>query len=332
MRYKQFGKTDMNVSVLTVGTWAIGGARWGKVEDKLSIEAIQAMLKNGVNFIDTAPVYGAGHAEEVVGQAIKGLDRSKLYIATKFGLPIGDGHGGYKRDNVMWENEDSLRRMGIDYIDLYIVHWPDRTGETPISVTMAALNELKEAGKIRYIGVSNFSKEQIIEAQQYADIVALQPPYSMVSRQQQPLMEWCRDQGIGTMTYGSLGGGILTGTIRTLPDWPEDDTRLRFYDSYREPKFSKVMELLKTLDDIVYDHMEEGATVAQVAVNWQTQKDFVSTALTGVRNKEEANENCAGTAWSLSASEMQRIDDAIMNTIGIEAPIQRPGRPAPKKD
>ena len=167
MRYKKFGNTDMNVSAMAVGTWAIGGDRWGDdVNDKDSIDAIRAMLDNGVNFIDTAPVYGCGHSEHVVGQAIKGYDRSKLFISTKFGLtwPKGPGTEIVKNAsyaNCMREIDESLKLLGTDYVDIYIVHWPDIDTKAPAEETMRALQDLKKAGKIRYIGVSNYSIEQI---------------------------------------------------------------------------------------------------------------------------------------------------------------------------
>jgi len=321
MRYKKFGNTDMNVSVITVGTWAIGGQRWGDVDEKNSIAAIHAMLDNGVNFIDTAPVYGYGYSEEVVGKAIKGRDRGKFYISNKFGLTWPDGPGtpvirNASYENAMREVDVSLKLLGTDYMDLYIVHWPDvREMDTkaPASETMRALEDLKKAGKIRYIGVSNYSQEQIEEISQYGVVDAMQPPYSMVNRSAEDLMKWAHNRGIANMTYGSLGAGILTGTIRSIPDWPENDIRLTFYDFYKEPKFSKVMELLKTLDSIAQAH---NRPVSQVSLNWSTQTPFVNTALVGVRNAAEANENCAAFDWELSADEYKRITKAIDETLG----------------
>jgi len=318
MRYKKFGKTEMDVSVLTVGTWAIGGHNWGDVDQKNSIEAIRAMLDNGVNFIDTAPVYGFGYSEEVVGKAIKGVDRSKFYISNKFGLTWPDGVGtGIVRnasyDNCMREIDVSLKLLGTDYIDLYIIHWPDIHTKAPAEETIRALEDLKKIGKIRYIGVSNYSQEQIEEISQYGVIDAMQPPYSMVNRTAEELMIWAHDRGIANMTYGSLGAGILTGTIREIPNWDETDIRLTFYNFYKEPKFSKVMELLKTLDNVAAEH---NVPVAQVAINWNTQTSFVETSLVGVRNAAEAIENCKATEWELTSEEYERITLAIDETVG----------------
>ncbi len=311
MRYKEFGNTGEKVSALTVGTWAIGGANWGDVNTADSIRAIHAMLDNGVNSIDTAPVYNCGESERIVGEAIKGK-RDKIFLTTKTALyqespdkpAVKDG----RRETILRLCDESLRNLQTDYIDLMLVHWPDIEHNAPIEETMGALNELVKAGKIRYIGVSNFSVEQIKEAQKYAVISASEPPYSMVNRSEEALMKWCWENGIANMTYGSLGAGILTGTIREMPVFEENDMRLVFYDFFKEPKFSKVMQLLKVLDEIAAGH---GAPVAQVAVNWNAQKNFVQTALCGVRNEQEANENCRGFEWSLSEEEMAVIDKAI---------------------
>ena len=177
---------------------------------------------------------------------------------------------------------------------------------------MGALNDLIKAGKIRYIGVSNFSTEQIEEASKYGEISASQPQYSMVNRSQEDLLLWAHKHGIANMTYGSLGAGILTGAIRTLPEFAPDDMRYIFYDFFVEPKFSKVMELLKVIDGIAAQH---GAVPSQVAINWSTQKNFVTTALCGVRNAAEANENCKGMDWQLNIDEMSALDTAIAQFI-----------------
>lgn len=338
MRYKHFKNAGVDVSKLAVGTWAIGGARYGDITEKDSIDAIRAMIDGGVNLIDTAPAYGVGHSERVVGEAIKGLDRSKILISTKFG--VNHTTLRYQRDpenyvgrdnrfeNCLYECEASLRRLGTDYIDFYFIHWPDLS--VPIEETMAALNLLKEKGLIRYIGVSNFSKEQIQEAQKYGRIDAVQPPYSMVNEREKDLMVWCESEGIGSFTYGSLGSGILTGTIRELPDWPEDDIRLTFYDFYKEPKFSKCMELLKTMDKI---SEETGKPLAQIAINWSTQKDYVGTALCGVRNTKEAAENCATFDWELTDAQMKVLDDKLKElNIETKPQVSLSGPGPQKKD
>jgi len=313
MRYKRFGKTDLQASVMTVGTWPAGGDNWGAIDDDLCVDAIRAMLDNGVNFIDSAPGYGWGHSEGTVGRAIKGYDRSKVIISTKTGVchdPVARrNYFDDSREEILREVDVSLKWLDTDYIDLYIIHWPD--GKTPAEETMGAMNDLIKAGKIRYIGVSNYSIEQIEEASKYATISALQPPFSMVNRSAVKIMEYCRDHDIAVMTYGSLGAGMLTGAFRTAADTAvldPEDVRFTFYRHFKEPLFSKCQVLLKTLDAIA---AARGVPVAQVAANWITQNALVNTALMGVRNADEANENCGAMAWELTAEEIALIDAAI---------------------
>lgn len=208
--------------------------------------------------------------------------------------------------NAMREVESSLMNLDTDYIDFYFVHWPDVN--TPICETMSALADLKRMGKIRYVGVSNFTQEQIEEAEKYLTVDVQQPPFSMVERQYEQLMSWGASRGIDSMTYGSMGAGILSGKYRDTPDFEPGDLRLTFYDYFREPKFSKIQELLKTMDEIAGEH---NCPVSQVALNWSTQKDFVGTALVGVRSEAHADENCAAFAWELSEAEILRLDNEL---------------------
>ena len=206
------------------------------------------MIENGVNLIDTAPCYGNGTSEKIVGEVLKEIPREQVLISTKFGLIPDIYTHGYKKDtsykNAMREIQSSLMNLETDYIDFYFVHWPDVN--TPIDETMAALEEMKRKGYIRYVGVSNFTAEQIKEAEQYIQIDVQQPLYSMVDRGFEDLMSWGYDRGIDSMTYGSMGAGILSGKIRSVPSFEKNDLRLNFYDVYKEPKFSKIMELLKS--------------------------------------------------------------------------------------
>ncbi len=309
MRYKHVGNAGIDISALAVGTWAIGGQQWGDVNEKDSIDAIRAMIDGGVNLVDTAPIYGNGHSEEVVGKALENGYREKVFLATKFSISNDENgavinNGSY--ENAIWECEQSLKRLNTDHIDIYIMHWPDPA--TPVEVTMKALADLKKSGKIRFIGVSNFDRNLIEEAQKVVRIDFLQPPYSMVEESQKELLAWCETQGIGTMTYGSLGAGILTGAIRELPDWDEKDFRHTFYDYFKNPKFSKIMELLKVMDKIA---QVRNKPLAQIAINWSTQKSYVSTAICGVRDPQQAYENCATFDWELTGEEMELIDSEI---------------------
>jgi aryl-alcohol dehydrogenase-like predicted oxidoreductase len=306
MRYQKVGKTELELSALSVGTWAIGGAQYGDVNEKDSIAAIRTMIDRGVTLVDTAPIYGNGHSEEVVGRALAGGYRGKVALATKFGVLNGFvKDGSYK--NALRECEDSLWRLQTDVIDIYIMHWPDPN--TPVEEGISAAAELQRQGKVRYIGVSNFSQEQIERAQKVATIDILQPPFSMVNQSAVELMRWCEGQGIGTMTYGSLGAGILTGAIRTMPTFAPDDMRNIFYDYFKEPKFSHIIELLRAMDGIADKRHKP---LAQIAINWATQKSFVTTAISAVRNPQEPNENCDAFDWSLSDAEMALLDAELL--------------------
>ena len=285
MRYKKFKNAGVEVSELATGTWAIGGTRYGEVNEKDSIAAIHAMIDNGVNLIDTAPAYNCGCSEQIVGRALKGGYREKVFISTKFGIGDGMDKAGViprdsSREACFKECEDSLRRLDVDYIDFYFVHWPD----------------------------ANFDKPLIEECLKTTMIDVFQPPFSMVNQSERELMEWCYEKGINTLSYGSLGSGILTGAIREMPNWDPLDFRFTFYDFYKEPKFSKCQELLKTMDAISAGN---GKPLAQIALNWATQKDFVGTALCGVRNVAEANENCATFDWKLTAEEIAILDKKL---------------------
>ena len=327
MRYKHFGRAHADISALSVGTWAIGGAGYGEVNEKDSIDAIHAMFDGGVNLIDTAPDYGTGNSELVVGKALKGIDRSKIYISTKVcasGCTLKAIRTGapYARDgryeDVLYECEQSLRRLGTDYIDFYFVHWPDRN--TPFSETMEAMNTLKRQGKIRYVGLSNFNKEQILECEKVCSIDVIQPAYSMVVRGEEELMKWAKSNWIDTLTYGSLGAGILTGAFRKPPEFGPMDPRNGFYPFFKEPHFSKVMKVLEVMDAI---SEETGKPLAQIAINWSTQKDYVSTALCGVRNPKEAIENCATFDWMLTDDQIARIDQAIETYLDFDGADRR---------
>ena len=311
VRYKQLGNTGLNVSTLSVGTWAIGGMNYGKVDRDSSIAAIRTMIDQGVNLIDTAPVYNAGNAERVVGEAIEGM-RDKVILCTKTALfndpaqggkPVKDG----RYETIMELFKQSCENLKTDYIDIYLLHWP--VFNVPVSECMRAMMDLKKAGKIGHIGVSNYSIAQIEEAQQYGDVEVIQPPYSMVDRSQEEISKWSAEHGIGVMSYASLGAGILTGRFRSLPDFDKNDLRLTFYDYFREPKFSKIMKLLETMDKVSQAH--GGANLSQVALNWSTQKDFIHTAVIGVSTPKHALENCTGMEWTLTDAEMAELDEAI---------------------
>ncbi|HCC35277.1 MAG TPA: aldo/keto reductase [Ruminococcaceae bacterium] len=312
MRYTTLGNTGLEVSAAVVGTWAIGGAGWGEVNEADSIRAIHAMLERGVNIIDTAPFYGCGAAEELVGRAVF-KKRGDCLLVTKGGVLWDESGKPIKRcdrETIISGCEDSLRRLNTDYIDVFLIHWHDET--TPMEEIARAVEDLRRAGKIRFAGASNFTEEMIGEYNKHGSFEVLQQPYSMVNREFEKLLKWAHGEGIGTMSYGSLGAGILTGGIRTLPNFAPGDMRSVFYDYFSEPKFSKIMALLKHLDNIAEKY---SVPVAQVTVNWSAQSGFLDTLLMGVRNEAEADENCAAFEWELTGEDIAYINRSIESTL-----------------
>ena len=307
MKYRKLGTSDLHVSVVGMGTWAIGNDFWGQVDDGESIRAIQAGLDAGINFIDTAPAYGAGHAEEVVGRAIQGR-RDDVVVATKVGIlrTENDFVRNLKPDSVRQEVDDSLRRLGVDTIDLYQIHWPDP--RTPIADTMGELKKAQEAGKFRYLGVSNFNIKQMDELRQFGELVSLQPHYSLLKRDiEGKVVQYCMDNSIGIVNYGTLAGGILTGKFREIPEFEEGDHRAEFYPWFKEPVWSKVQSVLDVMREIADDR---GVPVAQVAINWTIQQPGITSSLVGAKNPSQAHSNAGAGEFELSEAEIERITEA----------------------
>jgi aryl-alcohol dehydrogenase-like predicted oxidoreductase len=316
MRFAPFGRTGLELSKVAIGTWGIGGAGWGGQDENDSIEAIHAGLDGGINFIDTAPIYGFGLAEEVIGKALEGYDRSQIAIATKFGVtwPDGPGNGlvqNGSRSNILREIDLSLKALRTDYIDIYIQHWPDTDTQAPASETFGTLQELKEQGVIRHIGVSNSTIELIAAANEHTDIEVLQIQHSMLERGNEELMGWAIEHEIATMAWAPLAAGMLTGRYREIPTFDADDWRVIFYPFFVEPAFSKAQALLKTLDEIALAH---SAPVSAITINWSAQNPLVSSALLGGRNKAEAIENAAALDFELTDAEIAQINAAIEAT------------------
>jgi len=315
MRYKEAKNAGIQISELTAGTWGYDPEWWGEADRKVIRETLYTAIDRGVNLIDTAARYGDGKVEKFLSTILTPEYREKVYICSKFGTYAETENGVFKLhrnssyDRVLWECSQSLARLKTDCIDIYFQHWPDTETGTTIEETVSALNELVKQGKIRWYGFSNTSIEAVKEAQKYGTVSFIQPQYSLVRREADELMRFCHKQGIASITYGSLSGGILTGAFRTIPDWPETDARYRFYDVYKEPRFSKIMELMKLIDRIAADH---GAAPSHVALNWITQKDYVASAISGFRRPERAVENCAAYDWELSDSEIAELDAEVL--------------------
>ncbi|MBR0384962.1 MAG: aldo/keto reductase [Erysipelotrichaceae bacterium] len=304
MRYKKFANAGVDVSAMTIGSMVVGSYNFNDELSDEFIKTVPAMVDKGINIIDTAPRYGNGTSEKVVGRAVQGI-RDKVYIATKFGTYRSISSFDIRNasySNIMRECQNSLLNMGIDYIDFYITPWPDKN--TPMDEQMAALNDLKKKGCIRYIGFSNCDKAYIEEAMKYGQVDVIQVEFSLVNQKNRELMEWATANGIGVMTYGSLGSGILTGTIRNRDDINKT-SHLSLYDFFNEPKFSNIMILLKTLDKMAEKY---NVPVPQVALNWSTQQDFVGTALVGTASRKIGLENCAAFDWQLSEEDIAEIN------------------------
>lgn len=304
MQFRKIGNSDLEVSVVSLGTWVFGGDCWGEADDARSEHVVAKAVEKGINLIDTAPIYGSGRSEEVIGRAIKGK-RDRVFIATKCGL---QQQGRAIRPNltaafIREEIENSLRRLGVEVIDLYQCHWPDE--RTPFEETFTELNRLAEEGKIRHIGVSNFTRQQLEEALSFSPIVSNQMQYSLFERLiEKELMPFCRERNVSFLTYGSLGGGILTGKYNTPPVLPKGDVRSFFYKYYGEPFWSRGRELILVLEDIAG---KRAVPVTHVAINWVLAHSEIASCIAGARQTEQVEQNASAVDWKLSVEELECI-------------------------
>lgn len=313
MRYKMVGNTGIKVSELTLGTWGIGGAGWDANSKETRLEAIRQAYEDGITFFDTAPAYNGGVAESLLGEALHRMNaRHEVIISTKCGNEFIDGQyvQSGKAEKILRECDESLKRLGTDYIDFYILHWPQK--DAAPEETLGAMATLKEQGKVRFLGVSNHNLEQIKKAMTIAPIDLIQVQFSMLEASHVDDMKWATEHGLGVQAYGALGGGMLSGRYRELKSYPKMDSRNRFYQFFKEPLWSKAQALLKRLDVIA---SKRNVPLSELAINWTTQQEFVTTALVGTQHKERVDENCKAFDWSLSAAELEEIDRAIKETL-----------------
>ncbi|MFW6288037.1 MAG: aldo/keto reductase [bacterium] len=311
MKYSEIGN-KVKVSKIALGTWAIGGNFWGESDDAKSIKTIEVAIDSGINLIDTAPAYGRGHSEKIVGKAIKGK-RDKVVLSTKCGLTWENKDArtvkNLKPESIRKEIDDSLRRLGTDMIDIYFIHWPDKT--TPLEDSLGELSRIKDTGKIRFIGVSNFDIELLSKAVEITNIDCVQPPYSMLDRDiEKDILPFCRENNIAILSYGSLGGGILTGKYTDRSQLKKGDKRGKFYPYFQEPQWSKVQELVDLLKRIAKEH---NSPTSHVALNWVRQQPGITSALVGARTPEQARENADSANWDLSEKELKEIEKAYRN-------------------
>jgi len=304
--------TSLKVSPIAIGTWAIGGWMWGGTDETESIATIRAALEHGINVIDTAPAYGFGRSEEIVGKAIaEGRLRSRVHIATKAGLEWDGGRvfRNASRARILQEVEDSLRRLRTDYIDIYQVHWPDPL--VTIEETAEAMLTLLEQGKIRAIGVSNFSVLQMERFRRVAPLHVLQPPYNLFERGiETDLLPYCRKNKIATLGYGALCRGLLSGRMRLDTAFDGDDLR-RSDPKFLRPRFAQYLAAVAKLDRLA---QRFGKRVIHLAVRWMLDQG-VTTALWGARRPDQLDPVDEVSGWSLDASAKAEIDGILRETI-----------------
>ena len=315
MQTRKLGNSDMRITPIGFGSWAVGGTgyafAWGPQDDQQSIEAIHRALDLGVNWIDTAAVYGLGHSEEVVARAVEGWSGPRPYVFTKCGL-VWDGNGETRKvlraDSIRRECEASLRRLGTDVIDLYQIHWPTEPSDPDEDAegwrTMA---ELQREGKVRWIGVSNWNVPQLRMAREIAPVTSLQPPYSLINAEvENDILPYCQANGIGTIVYSPMGSGLLTGamTRERAATLPENDWRSR-NAQFHEPALSRNLAIADALREIGEAH---GRTAGQVAVAWTLRLPSVTGAIVGARSARQVEGVMSGGGFRLSDEEIARIE------------------------
>ncbi len=305
--------TSLKVSRVAIGTWAIGGWMWGGSDEAESVSTIRAALEHGINIIDTAPAYGFGRSEEIVGKVIAEAHlRSRILIATKGGLEWKDGKvfRNASRTRLLQEIEDSLRRLRTDYIDIYQVHWPDPL--VAVEETAEAMHTLLKQGKIRAIGVSNFSVNQMERFRRVAPLHVLQSPYNLFERGiEADLLPYCRKNKIATLGYGALCRGLLSGRMRPDTKFGGDDLR-RTDPKFRQPRFAQYLAAVERLDRLAQQCF--GKRAVQLAIRWMLDQG-ITTALWGARHPDQLRPVDEVTGWSLDAAAKAEIDQILRETV-----------------
>lgn len=332
MEYRKIGGTSLELSAITFGAWAAGGWMWGHTDRLDAMEAVRASYDLGVTSFDTAPIYGQGTSEEIVGEALMGyVPRDKFQILTKFGMRWDSTQGDFafksknnqgkdidifkyaSRKSIIKECEDSLRRLRTDYIDLYQIHWPDST--TPIAESMEAVATLIKQGKVRYAGVSNYSVEQMKEAEKTLRIISNQVPYSMVNLGiETDLVPHCLKNNKAILAYSPLQRGLLTGKMTPGYKFEAGDHRASL-DFFTDESIIKTNDFLKKIKPIAD---EKNATLSQLVLRWTIEQPGITVALAGARNMDQAKVNAKAAEIKLTDEELAEIDDHLLSLINVE--------------
>jgi aryl-alcohol dehydrogenase-like predicted oxidoreductase len=314
MEYITISGTNLKASCIGLGTWAIGGWMWGGTDEQAAISTIQAAIEEGINLIDTAPVYSFGRSEEIIGKAIAERGkREHVIIATKVGLEWQNGKisRNSSRARIFKEINDSLKRLKTNYIDIYQIHWPDPL--VPISETAEVMYELYKEGKIRAIGVSNYSPEQMELFREVAPLNTCQPPYNLFERDiELDVLPYCREKNLTTLTYGALCRGLLSGKMQPNTKFSGDDLR-KVDPKFQEPRYSQYLKAVKKLDQFAQKNY--GKRVIHLAVRWLLDQPGVGIALWGARRPEQVKPVHKVMGWSLDTQAHRTINKIIRETI-----------------
>lgn len=324
MEYRKLGSSDLNLSVVSFGAWAAGGMMWGGTDHDASVQAMRASFDLGVTTFDTAPVYGMGYSEQLVGEAIKGIPRDRIQLLTKFGLSWSSSMGEFyfdtvsnegkpvkiyrnaRKESIIKECEASLKNLGTDYIDLYQIHWADPT--SPVSETMEAVAQLIEQGKVRYAGVCNYSVDLMEEASKYVPLVSDQVPYSMVKRGiEAEIVPYCRRNGLGILAYSPLQRGLLTGKMKPGHLFAPNDSRMGQV-WYQPENLKRINAFLQKLEPMA---ASKHVTIGQLVLRWTLEQPGITVALVGARNAEQAIQNAGAAQIQLTSEELAQISEEL---------------------
>jgi aryl-alcohol dehydrogenase-like predicted oxidoreductase len=324
MEYRKLGTSGLNISVITFGAWAAGGWMWGKTDRNDAVEAIRASYDVGVTSIDTAPIYGMGESEDIVGEAIKGLPRDKVQVLTKYGMrwDLGKGTFAFKtkdnsgkevdvykyggKESIILECEKSLTRLGTDYIDLYQIHWPDAT--TPIEESMEAVAQLIKQGKVRHAGVCNYTAAQMAEAEKIVSLVSNQIPFSMVNRGvEAETVPYCITHHKSVLAYSPLERGLLTGKIKPGYKFQNGDHRAA-HKSFSDDNITKANQFLDRIKPLAES---KGASLSQLVLRWTIEQPGITIALAGARNAQQAKQNAQAIQVKLTKDELNFINQEL---------------------